>query len=346
MLLKHYYSVVSDKFKIQLSDSTEFPISEGQTVLAAAQQAGVHLDFSCRDGRCGVCRVKVLAGSAVELNSPESLNDQLRKDHQILTCCHGAESDLSLEAENLVQLEGIETKVLPCRIDSIEHLSTDVMKVVLRLPPNANFQYLSGQYIDIIGSAVRRSYSLASAPKADEAKIELLIRHYSGGVMSQYWFEQAKVNDLLRLEGPLGSFFLRDNDAKQLAFLATGTGIAPVIAMVEELLESGRKNMFEKIVCYFGCRNKDELFFDSKEFFKGAIEFVPVFSREAPAGAHKGYVQQALVEEFQSVDGLSVYACGSPEMIQDARTLLAANGLQENRFYSDAFLASVNLING
>ena len=329
--------------KVQLSDGTSFPIAEGQTILAAAQQAGVYLDFSCRDGRCGVCRVKLLAGSAVELKSPESLDDQQRKDHQILTCCHGADSDLSLNAENLVQLEGIETKVLPCRIDSLKHLSTDVLKVVLRLPPNATFHYLAGQYVDLIGpSAVRRSYSLASAPKAGEAKLELLIRQYSGGVMSQYWFKEAKVNDLLRLEGPLGAFFLRENGVEQLAFLATGTGIAPVLAMVEELLESRRENRFEKIVCYFGCRNKDELFFDAKELSQGAIEFVPVFSREAPVGARKGYVQQALVEDFQSLDGLSVYACGSPEMIQDARTLLVGNGLQENRFYSDAFLASAS----
>ena len=329
--------------KVQLSDGTSFPIAENQTILAAAQQAGVHLDFSCRDGRCGVCKVKVLAGNAVELKFPESLDDQQRKERQILTCCHGAESDLSIEAENLVQLEGIESKVLPCRIDSLEHLSVDVIRVVLRLPPNANFTYLPGQYVDIIGpSAVRRSYSLASAPRAGEAKLELLVRHYPGGVMSRYWFEEAKVNDLLRLEGPLGSFFLRDNDAKQLAFLATGTGIAPVLAMIEGMLESGMTKRFQKVVCYFGCRNIDELFFDAKELFKGAVEFVPVFSREAPAGARKGYVQQALLQDFHSLDGLSVYACGSPEMIHDARSLLVGNGLQENRFYSDAFLASVN----
>jgi len=329
--------------KVQLSDGTSFPIAENQTILAAAQQAGVHLDFSCRDGRCGVCKVKVLAGSAVELKFPESLDDQQRTDQQLLTCCHGAESDLLIEAENLVQLEGIESKVLPCRIDSLEHLSVDVIKVVLRLPPNANFTYLPGQYVDIIGpSAVRRSYSLASAPRAGEAKLELLVRHYPGGVMSRYWFEEAKVNDLLRLEGPLGSFFLRDNDAKQLAFLATGTGIAPVLAMIEGMLESGMTKRFEKVVCYFGCRNTDELFFDAKELFKGVVEFVPVFSREAPAGARKGYIQQALVQDFHSLDGLSVYACGSPEMIHDARSLLVGNGLQENRFYSDAFLASVN----
>jgi len=325
--------------KVQLSDGTSFPIAENQTILAAAQQAGVHLDFSCRDGRCGVCKVKVLAGSAVELKFPESLDDQQRTNQQILTCCHGAESDLSIEAENLVQLEGIESKVLPCRIDSLEHLSVDVIKVILRLPPNANFNYLPGQYVDIIGpSAVRRSYSLASAPRAGEAKLELLVRHYPGGVMSRYWFEEAKLNDLLRLEGPLGSFFLRDNDAKQLAFLATGTGIAPVLAMIEGMLESGMTKRFEKVVCYFGCRNTDELFFDEKELFKGAIEFVSVFSREAPAGTRKGYVQQALVEDFQSLDGLSVYACGSPEMIHDASSLLVDNGLQENRFFSDAFL--------
>jgi len=334
---------MSSTHKIQLSDETSFPIAEGQTILAAAQQAGVHLDFSCRDGRCGVCKVKVLAGNAVELKFPESLDDQQRKERQILTCCHGAESDLSIEAENLVQLEGIESKVLPCRIDSLEHLSVDVIRVVLRLPPNANFNYLPGQYVDIIGpSAVRRSYSLASEPRAGVAKLELLVRHYPGGVMSRYWFEEAKVNDLLRLEGPLGSFFLRDNDAKQLAFLATGTGIAPVLAMIDGMLGSGMENRFEKIVCYFGCRNTDELFFDEKERFNEVIEFVPVFSREAPAGARKGYVQQALVEDLQSLDGLSVYACGSPEMIHDARMLLVGNGLQENRFYSDAFLASVN----
>jgi len=327
--------------RVRLSDGTNFPIAEGKTILAAAQQAGVYLESSCQDGRCGVCRVKVLAGSTIELKSPESLDEQQRIDRQVLTCCHGAESDLSIEAVNLVQLEGIETKVLPCRIDSLERLSIDVMKVILRLPPNAKFNYLPGQYVDIIGpSAVRRSYSLASAPKDGEAKLELIIRQYPGGVMSRYWFEEANVNDLLRLEGPLGSFFLRDNGARKLAFLATGTGIAPVKAMLEDILDSEMEKSFETIVCYFGCRNKHELFFDAKELFKGEVEFVPVYSREVPNGARKGYVQHALVEDFRDLDGVSVYACGSPDMIHAARSLLVGNGLQENRFYSDAFLAS------
>ncbi len=326
-------------FNVSLSDGTCFEAPLGQTILAGAKANGVHLEHSCKDGRCGVCKTKLLSGQVNEVGGSASLTEGERAQGFILTCSATPSSDLAIQAENLSRLEGIQTKVLPCRIDSISFLNPTVISVVLRLPPNAGFQYLSGQYVDIIRpSAVRRSYSLASAPRVGEAKLELLVRHYPGGEMSRYWFEEAKVNDLLRLEGPLGSFFLRDNEAKQLAFLATGTGIAPVLAMVEELLESGLDKRFEKLVCYFGCRSKDEIFLDAKERFNEVIEFVPVFSREAPAGARKGYVQQALVEDLQSLDGLSVYACGSPEMIHDARTLLVGKGLKENRFLSDAFL--------
>ena len=303
----------------------------------------MHLEFSCRDGRCGVCKVGVLKGSAAELVSPALPDNVELNQNEILTCCHGATSDLFLNAENLFQLKDVKTKILPCRIDSLEHLSCDVLRVFLRLPPNSAFNYLAGQYVDVIGpDAVRRSYSLASAPKTGEFKLELIIRKYQGGLMSKYWFEEAKVNDLLRLEGPLGSFFIRENETNEVAFLATGTGIAPVIAMIEDLMVSGKEKKFKKLVCYFGCRNEREIFFDANEIFQGMVRFVPVFSREAAPGARKGYIQEALVEDFETLDQLSVYACGSPDMIHSARTLLIDNGLQENKFYSDAFLASSN----
>ena len=269
----------------------------------------------------------------------ESLNETESNQGFILTCCRSAVSEVELDTVDLGRLAHLKVQTLPARIDSLTHLAGDVLEVVLRTPPKSSFEFLPGQYIDVIGpGGIRRSYSIANAPR-DNGHITLHIRKVPGGEMSAYWFEQAKQNDLLRFEGPLGTFCLRETPATHLVLLATGTGIAPVKAILEELHQDPEAYKFEQINLYWGGRYSHDLYWEPA-FAQIPVTFVPVLSREPSWGGKVGYIQDAALSDALPLKKSVVYACGSEAMIQDARAALLGAGVPEGNFFSDAFVQS------
>lgn len=325
---------------ITLDNKKQFSVKGEETLLEAAKASNLVLEHSCRTGRCGACKAKVISGTTRVLKTEEGLSVQDRDDGLILTCCRTAESDVVLDIEDLGHLANIETKNLPCRIDSLERLTSNIIKVVLRLPPHSGFDFLPGQYIDIIGkSGIRRSYSMANAPDVG-GKLELHIRMVEQGIMSKYWFTEAKVNDLLRLEGPLGTFFLRETTATNIVFVATGTGIAPVKSMLEAMTKKPDAFTGKKIHIYWGGRTAEDIYWkpDVKNM---AMSFHPILSRpDAYWGGRSGYVQNAVIDDQISLDDAVVLACGSSDMILAMQQMLVEQGLDLHNFYSDAFISS------
>lgn len=328
---------------ITLANSTSFVIDYGVSILDASSKANLLLPYSCKSGRCSTCKCKVIAGETAALKEEIGLSVSDKANGWILSCVRTAVTDVSLEIEDLGGVVLPEVKTLPCRINSIDKLAHDVVRVVLRLPPTADFSFVAGQYIDVIGTGgVRRSYSLANSSLADK-KLELHIRAVAGGAMSQYWFVQAKVNDLLRLNGPLGTFFLRDVVGLDLVFLATGTGIAPVKALLESMHDLAAEDQPRSVTVLWGGRTQQDLYFDVAGI-PGRFNFVPVLSRaDAQWIGARGYVQQALLNVLPDLGHAAVYACGSDAMIRDAQMTLIPAGLPSSRFYSDAFVCSASI---
>lgn len=325
---------------VKLANGTSFSAEPGMTLLESANAHGVVLEYSCRTGRCGVCVAELVHGTAAVQQEELALTPAQRTAGLILTCCRSPVSDLELGIEDLPQYAAIGRKILPCRVDSITILATDIVQVVLRLPPTSPLHFLTGQYIDLIGpNAVRRSYSLAAAPRSD-GRLELQIRNVPNGILSKYWFEDARANDLLRLEGPLGTFGLRKLDVENIIFLATGTGIAPVKAILEHMATEPFLWVNTKIQVLWGARVPED-FYWTPEFPELPVTFIPVLSRMAPGWTgNTGYVQDVLVAQMPDLQNSAVYACGSETMIFTARELLMGGGLPCGRFYSDAFVSS------
>ena len=276
------------------------------------------------------------------LQSETGLTDAEKAEGWILSCVRSAQTDVTLEVEDLGNVVLPPNKTLPCRISSIDWLATDVIRVMLRLPPTAEFRSIPGQYIDVIGpGGVRRSYSLANANTSDKT-LELHIRAVDGGVMSDYWFKQAKANDLLRFNGPLGTFFLRSLDKLHLVFLATGTGIAPVKAVLESLTNIAPEQAPQSVTVFWGGRTAEDLYF-TPQAIQAGHRFVPVLSRAAVGwDGVSGYVQNALLATQPDLANTAVYACGSDTMIRSAKASLLAAGLPEARFFADAFVPSAS----
>jgi CDP-4-dehydro-6-deoxyglucose reductase len=324
-----------------MPDGIEFMCQPGQTILDAALSNDINLEYSCSNGRCGQCQATLIEGV---VNKDEHSVDIELPPNGIFTCCSMPQTDISLQAHYFPQLNGIKRKTYPAKVDSLTLVNSDVLVIVLRLPPTASFKFLPGQYIDLHHSGESRSYSIASACVV-EHKIELHIKKVENGLFSDLLFNQTEQGHLFRFFGPLGTFFLRENTSP-LIFLCTGTGFAPVKSMVESLIEAGSDR---DIHIYWGGRHLTDLYVELP--YKWAeqydnILFTPVLSREQniPQNAMAGYVQHALVGEYDHLDNTEVYACGSEKMIHDAQVLLVNAGLNSDNFYSDAFVSSnVNL---
>ena len=325
---------------ISTLNDKQFVAEANETLLDAALRANVILEHSCKTGRCGTCKSQVAVGNTVATLDESGLTPAEKLSGWVLTCARSAINDVQLAIEDLGDFKLFPAKTYPCRIQSLEMLAPDVLKVVLRLPPQQHLAYYPGQYIDVIGpGGIRRSYSVANAPSA-EKYIELHIRQVADGAMSDYWFEQAKPNDLLRLHGPLGTFFLRDVADLELILLATGTGMAPIKALLESLNQMPDALKPQTVHVFWGGRTAADLYLNPADF-PGQRNYTPVLSRaDGEWQGVRGHVQQAVLAAKINLAQAAVYACGSPAMIDSARAQLVSAGLEPRHFHSDAFVSS------
>jgi CDP-4-dehydro-6-deoxyglucose reductase len=236
----------------------------------------------------------------------------------------------------------IPIKRLPCRIESIDKPAADVAIVRVRLPANERLQFLAGQYVDfLLKDGKRRSFSMANAPH-DDALIELHVRHVPGGFFTDQLFTQFKGREILRIEGPLGSFYLREETDKPMIFVAGGTGFAPIKAMIEHALHH---EIDRPMVLYWGARSLKDLYLPELpgrwQQEHPLFTFIPVLSDPAPGDAwpgRTGFVHRAVMEDFRDLSGYQVYACGAPPMIDAARRdFTGERGLPVDEFFADSF---------
>ena len=330
---------------VTLNNGRIFPADPVVSILDAARASGVTLEYSCRTGRCGICKASVISGKTALLRGEdEGLAPEEAAGGLILTCCRAATDDVWLDIEPLDRLADLEVRTMPARIVSLDQLAPDIMKVVLRTPPASPLRFLAGQYVDIIAAGgIRRSYSLANAPRPDNL-LEFIIKRYPGGALSDYWFGRAQPNDLLRIEGPLGTFFLRgaeeEQGPKDILFLATGTGIAPVKALLEEIAADPARAARHRLRVFWGNREAESFCWDPVALGLD-VGFHHLLSvADASWAGRRGYVQDAAIHDGLDPGDTVVYACGSNAMIASARTALFALGLPSRRFFSDAFVSS------
>ena len=316
-----------------------FEVPEGQNVLQAGLGAGHMLPYSCRAGVCRTCRGTILEGRVdYGLVHETYLPDADKAKGYALLCQAKPLSDLVVEVR---EVQGVRPRTIPCRVERLEKPAPDVAVIGLRLPMNENFRFLAGQYIDfLLKDGKRRSYSLAVRPDpAGITALEIHVRHTPGGVFTDHVFSNLKVRDLLRFEGPLGSFYLREDSNKPIVMLASGTGFAPIKALCEHALE---KKISRPITLYWGVRLKRDLYMLDLPRSWPHVKFIPVLSDETWDG-RMGFVHRAVMEDFPDLSGHQVYACGAPIVVESARRDFSAQcKLPPDEFYADSFLTEAD----
>jgi CDP-4-dehydro-6-deoxyglucose reductase len=325
------------------STQHRFQAEPGETLLDAALRQGLAMPYGCRDGACGACRGKVLSGQVDHGKAQaHALSDADRAEGFALFCCASAHSDLRIECKEVRSLTDIPVKTLPVRVHKLTLAAPDVMLVELKLPASERLQFLAGQYIDILlKDGKRRAFSLANAPH-DDACLQLHIRHIPGGQFTDHVFKAMKERDILRFNGPHGSFFLRDESTKPMLLVAGGTGFAPIKAIVEHAIAEKSERSID---IYWGGRQQADLYLaplaQTWATTHPNIRFVPVLSDAAPEAGwsgRSGFVHRAAMQDFPDLSGHQAYVCGSPAMVAAARAdFVAQCQLPEDEFFSDSF---------
>lgn len=341
-------------FQITLQPSLhQFPADPDKSVLDAALAAGILLPYSCRSGACSTCKARVVSGtveagnSAAQILTPEEIHEGFT-----LLCQARATSDLVIESKEIRLASDIQIRKLPSRVTSISRPATDVAILQLQLPATESFRFYAGQYVEIIlKDGKRRSYSMANPPHS-AAALELHVRHLPGGLFTDHVFgvgaTQMKEREILRVEGPFGSFFLREDSDLPIVMVASGTGFAPIKAIIEHMVH---QNIHRPVTLYWGGRRPADLYMDAlaQQWAHTLPDFtyIPVVSDALPDDAwtgRTGFVHRAVMEDFPSLMGHQVYACGAPIVVESARREFVTQcGLPDDAFFADSFTSAADI---
>ena len=336
-------------YKVTLQPSGHsFDVEPGESILRAGLAAGYSIPFSCKQGVCRNCRGLLVAGQ-VDLGDvhPAYLGEADRAQGYVHLCQANALSDVTFEIHEREGFSGIVVRKVPCRIARLEHPAPDVTIMHLRLPMNENMMFVAGQHLEfILPGDERRTYSIASKPSVDGVTaLEVHIRHVPGGMFSDTMLSKMKERELLKFEGPLGSFCLNRDSTKPIVMVAGGTGFAPLKAMIENAFELNLDQQ-RPITLYWGARTRQGLYrAELPEAWAAEhpnFRFVPVLSEPTSACAwsgRTGFVHEAVRADHPDMSGVEVYACGSPPMVDAARhDFTGLAGLPADAFFADAFL--------
>lgn len=320
----------------------EFEVEPDETILDAALRHGYVLPYSCRDGTCGTCKGRVVSGEVTYAGAlPKALSKDEAQQGLALFCQALVRTDVVIRAEELSAVADLEVKTLPCRVTRMVRAADDVMVLYLKLPQNQRLRFLAGQYIDVLlRDGRRRSYSLANAPHDDEF-LQIHLRHVPGGHFTDHVFNEMREKDLLRMRGPLGTFYLREDSQRPAILVAGGTGFAPAKSMIEHVIYSGSPR---PVHLYWGARARADLYMDALARSWAAehahIRYTPVLSRPGADDAwdgRTGWVHEAVMKDYPDLSGHEVYAAGPPPMVDAIKASFPQRGLPIEYIYSDAF---------
>ena len=330
--------------KVELvNQHRSFATETGENILSAALRQGIVIPHNCRNGFCGSC-MGLLHRGEVDYGGEENLkalSEEKAKQGYILCCKAVTKSDIQLEIETIDAVADIEIKTLPCRVHRLTKLADDVMLMELKLPPHEKFEFHAGQYLDfLLRDGRRRSFSMANSPSSNEL-IELHIREVPGGSFTGQIFNEMKEKDMLRMQGPFGTFILRSDNSRPAILIAGGTGLAPLKSILEKVREEGCERPLH---LYWGARAIRDLYFDEelREWTEDldCLSYTPVLS-EPDAGdgwtGATGWVHEAVMSDFPDLKGFDVYASGPPPMINAIQKSFPENGLEQGHFYFDSF---------
>ena len=329
-------------FQITIENSDiHFDIAENETILSAIQRAGYDAPYSCNKGICGNCKGSILSGNCQSMSASDGISKEELAQGQALFCVAKANSNLVIQAARITKKDEMVCKEFKLKIFKLISAADDVTIVQLRMPIGQRAKFKAGQFLEVMmPNGQKRSYSLANAPSADT--IELHIRHVPQGKFSSEYLPSLKVGDILNIEFPKGDFYLRPGNSP-IILLASGTGFAPIQSILTVLEKNDQIGL---ATLYWVARSKKDLYALDKikkiQESHPEFRFIPVLSEPTESDnwqGRQGFVHQAVLDDFESLENHMVYACGAPIMVQSAKKDFSSlKKLSPEQFFSDAFV--------
>jgi CDP-4-dehydro-6-deoxyglucose reductase/ferredoxin-NAD(P)+ reductase (naphthalene dioxygenase ferredoxin-specific) len=225
------------------------------------------------------------------------------------------------------------------RVSELADSTHDIKRLRLAIERGGSFAFSAGQYAALgFPGQAPRDYSMASRP--DEPMLEFHIRRTTGGAASQYVAHRLRLGDLVTVEGPYGSCWLRQQHRGPILAIAGGSGLAPIKSIVETALAHG---MTQPIFLYFGARAERDLYlvahFEDLAGRHRNLRFVPVLSDPEPAdtGRRRGLLHDAVATDFAALAGAKAYLAGPPIMVEAVVAILVSRGVAPQDIHADAF---------
>ena len=328
-----------------------FTVDAGETLLSAGIRQGVGMPYGCKDGACGSCKCQKVSGEIhLDAYQAKALSESELAQGMVLTCRATALSDVVLESRQVTRADAFPIRKMPVRVASMEKLSHDVMRISLQLPSTENMQFHAGQYVEfLLRDGSRRAYSMANAPHtlvAGAPLIDLHIRHMPGGKFTDHVFGAMKEKEIQRIEAPFGSFYLREDSESPMVLLASGTGFAPIKALIEHMQH---RQIKRPAYLYWGGRRPTDLYMHDWVMAQCQhmpnLQYVPVVSDALPEDhwqGRTGFVHAAVLQDIPDLSGYQVYACGAPVVIDAAQRDYAQHGLSADAFFADSFTSEAD----
>ncbi len=320
-----------------------FSCKQGETILDAALRDNRIYPYGCRSGVCGACKCDLVSG-IVDYGDYEdfALSEDEKLSGKVLICQAIALENVTIDVDEVMSGQNIQIKMMPCRVSQMERLAEDVIRLFLVLPKTQEFNYIAGQYIDILmKDGQRRSFSIANQPAlAKDQGLELHIRHVPEGQFTSRVFDSMKPRDLLRLEGPFGTYFMQTEVSRPIIMIAGGTGFSPIKGLIEHAMS---EDPGYSIHLFWGARDQQDLYLDSlvqdwQQQYPN-FKYTPVLSESGSAtwSGETGWVHESVVNSYQTFGDFDIYASGPPIMIDAIRSSLSSRGMQIENFYFDSF---------
>jgi len=332
------------QFKVRnINSDAVFTVNEGESVLNAALRQGVMLPYSCKNGTCGSCKGRLESGEVhYPFHPPLALNREEIADGFALLCQAEPVTDLEIRVREIEAVRDIHVRKMPARVIEKTLLAPEVMRIRIKLPSAQRLQFLAGQYLEILlEDGKRRAFSIASPPQSED-EIELHVRHVDGGGFTSWIFDEMKERDILRLEAPLGTFFVRNDQLERpMIFMGGGTGFAPLKSMFEDLLAHQDKR---PVHLFWGAQNRADLYMHEQALEWAAanshLQYSTTLLNAADAqdtGSFHGNVHEAVLQQYPDLSGHDIYMSGPPAMIDAGRSAFLEHGADSRRIFFDSF---------
>jgi CDP-4-dehydro-6-deoxyglucose reductase len=309
-----------------LPSGHEFFIEGSDSILEAGLRSGLALNYGCSNGRCGLCKAKVVSGQVGKVRNYDHVLSETEKGlGYILTCANTAVTDVVLEAEEAAGSHDIPLQEIDVRVKKVEAPDENVIVLHARTPRTQRLRFLAGQYLTLgIPGMPPRDCAIASCP-CDDMNLQFHLQNTAGDPLGSQLRECIKNKSGMHIEGPRGEFTLDEDSARSLVFIACNTGFGPVKSLVEHAMALDAAEHIH--LCWITTRGNSHYAGNLCRAWEDALDNFHYTALEADTEAAVAGMLAEYLHTTGDPGQFDFYACLPESLLEVAETTLTSGGV-------------------